>query len=124
MTSRTCSPHISSGRHRRGDGPRRGLHVDDVARAHAERRLMTDAYDPEALPVDSRNKAHDSAGADVESRNDAISCLSHGVPRFLTRTLERFYSFASRRSGRRICRALSQVELVWQSQVDDAEFTR
>ncbi len=71
--------HLLGRRHRRGDGAGRGLHVDDVARAHAQRRLMPDADHTQPLPVDARDEADDLAGADIESGNYAISCLRHDV---------------------------------------------
>ena len=82
--------HLLGGRHRRGDGAGRSLHVDDVARAHALRRLMADADHPQPLPIDPRNKADDLVGADVERRNHPIPCLGHDVSPCLYATFLRF----------------------------------
>ena len=78
--------HFLRGRHSRGDGARGGLHVDDVAGAHAEGWLVADADHTEALAIDARHETHDLVRSDVERRNDAISRLRHDVPR-PTRTL-------------------------------------
>ena len=76
--------HLLGRRHRRGDGARRRLHVDDVARAHAHGRLVANADHAQPLAVDARHEAHDLVGADIERRYHAIPCLCHDVPRVLT----------------------------------------
>src|SRR5215216_4956305 len=73
--------HLLRGRHRRGDGARGRLHVDDVTRSHALGRLVADTDHAQTLAVDPRHEADDLAGADIESRNHAVSCLSHDLPR-------------------------------------------
>ena len=65
----------------------RPLHVDDISRPHALGRLMADADHAQALAVDPRHEADDLAGADIESRNHAVSCLSHDLPRRYAYTL-------------------------------------
>src|SRR5216683_388838 len=67
MTSRTCSPHISSAVDT----------ADDIARAHALGRLMADADHPQSLAVDAGHETNDLAGTDIERRNHTVSCLRH-----------------------------------------------
>jgi len=72
--------HFLRRRHRRGDGARGGLHVDDVARTHALGRLVADTDHPQSLAVDPRHETDDFAGADIECCDHAVSCLRHDVP--------------------------------------------
>ena len=84
--------HLLRGRHGRGNGAGGGLHIDDVAGTHAERGLVSDTDDTEALAIDAGHETHDLVRSDVERRNDAISRLRHDVPR-LTRTLAICFGF-------------------------------